>query len=107
MRILFDHGTPAPLIQFLKGHTVTKAKDVGRERLENGELIRKAEEAGFDVLVSTDKNIRYQQNLGGRKIALIVLGNQQWPIVRRHVQTIAACVNNVKPGSFSEVDVPF
>ena len=72
MRILFDNGTPAPLIPFLAGHTVTKAITVGWDGLENGELIRKAEEAGYEILLSTDKNIRYQQNLKGRRIALVV-----------------------------------
>ena len=70
MSILFDHGTPAPLIAFLEGHTVTKAKDRGCDTLTNGDLLAEAERAGFDVLLSTDKNMRYQQNLTGRKIAL-------------------------------------
>jgi hypothetical protein len=72
----------------------------------NGELIRRAEEAGYEVLLSTDKNIRYQQNLQGRKIALIVLGNQQWPVVRLHLDKIAAAVDAATPGSFVEVDIP-
>jgi hypothetical protein len=62
MRILFDHGTPAPLIPFLTGHTVTKAKDAGWYRLMNGALLKAAEEAGFEVLLTTDKNIVTQQN---------------------------------------------
>lgn len=107
MRILFDNGTPAPLIPFLAGHSVTKAITVGWDRLENGDLIRKAEEAGFEILLSTDKNIRYQQNLKGRTIALVVLGNQQWPLVRRYVQAIAARVNAATPGSYTEVEIPY
>lgn len=58
MRILFDHGTPALLIPFLEGHTITKAKDAGWERLVNGDLLRAAEQAGFDVLLTTDKDRR-------------------------------------------------
>jgi hypothetical protein len=77
MLILFDHGTPAPLIPFLKGHAVTKARARGWERISNGELLKAAEAAGFDLLLTTDKRIRYQQNLIGRKIALVVLGNSQ------------------------------
>lgn len=65
MRILFDHGAPAPLIPFLTGHTVTKAKDAGWDRLVNGELLKNAEEAGFELLVTTDKNMVTQQNLKG------------------------------------------
>jgi hypothetical protein len=73
MLILFDHMTPAGIARFLPGHTVTKAKDRGWDRLGNGDLLTVAEEAGFDVLVTGDKNIRYQQNLEGRRMALVVL----------------------------------
>jgi hypothetical protein len=75
MRILFDQGTPAPLIAFPEGHAVTKAKEAGWHRLVNGELLEAAEAAGFELLVTSDKQMKYQQNLQGRKIAIIVLGN--------------------------------
>ncbi len=106
MRILFDHGTPAPLIPFLEGHTVTKAKDMGWERLVNGELLKAAEEAGFEVLLTTDKNMASQQNLKTRTIAIVVLGNSQWRVVQRYVRRIAATVNVATRGSFEEVDIP-
>ena len=77
MRILFDQGTPAPLIPFLEGHTVTQAKDLGWDKVVNGELLKAAEENGFEVLLTTDKNIAAQQNLSGRAIAVVVLGNSQ------------------------------
>jgi hypothetical protein len=107
MRILFDHGTPAPLIPFLTGHTVTKAKDAGWDRLINGELLKAAEETGFEVLVTTDKNMMKQHNLKSRVIAIVVLGNSQWRIVQRHVRKIAAAVDAAMPGSYSEIDIPF
>ncbi len=107
MRVLFDHGAPAPLIPFLQGHTVTKAKDAGWDRLVNGELLKAAEEAGFEVLLTTDKNMVAQQNLKSRAIAIVVLGNSQWRIVQRHVRKIAAVVNAVTPGSYAEIDIPF
>ena len=107
MRILFDHGTPAPLIPFLEGHAVTKAKDMGWERLVNGELLKAAEEAGFEVLLTTDKNMGSQQNLKTRTIAIVVLGNSQWRVVQRYVRRIAASVDAAAPGSFDEVDIPF
>lgn len=106
MRILFDHGTPAPLIPFLTGHTVTKAKDAGWDRLANGELLKASEEAGFEVLLTTDKNIVTQQNLEGRAIAIVVLGNSQWRIVQRHVRKIVSVVNAATRGSYTEVDIP-
>ena len=75
MKILFDNGTPNPIARSLIEHEVTFARKIGWHELENGELIQKAEDAGYQLLLSTDKNIRYQQNLSSRKIALVVLGN--------------------------------
>jgi hypothetical protein len=114
MRILFDHGTPAPLIPFLTGHSVTKAKDAGWDRLVNGELLKAAEQAEFQVLVTTDKNMANQQNLKDRAIAIVVLGNSQWRIVQRHVRKIASAVNAAQPAAmprwkflFSKFVAPF
>jgi hypothetical protein len=107
MRILFDHGAPAPLIPLFIGHTVTKAKDAGWDRLANGALLDAAEAAGFETMVTTDKNMHYQQNLTGRRISIIVLGNAQWPTLRRYVDRVVAAVNEATPGSFTEVEIPF
>jgi hypothetical protein len=107
MKILFDNGTPNPIARSLIGHEVTFARKIGWHKFENGELIQRAEEAGYELLVSTDKNIRYQQNLAGRKMALIVLGQQQWPVVRLHLDKIVAAVNACTPGSYTEVEIPF
>jgi len=106
MRILFDHGTPAPLRSFLVGHVVRDAKAEGWDTFRNGDLLTAAEAAGFDVLITTDKNIRYQQNLAGRTIAIIVLGNAQWPVLRLHAAHVVAAVTAATPGSFAEVDIP-
>ena len=106
MKILFDNGTPKPIARSLPGHSITFARQVGWQELENGELIQQAEEAGFDALLSTDKNIRYQQNLTGRKIALIVLANSQWPIVQLHVEKIIEAINACTPGSYTEIAIP-
>lgn len=105
MRVLFDHGTPAPLIPFLAGHTVTKAKERGWDTLSNGDLLTVAEEAGFDLLLTADKNIRYQQNLEGRRIALVVLSTPQWPVVKLQVDKIVAAVTAATPGSYCEVEL--
>jgi hypothetical protein len=107
MLILFDNGVPSPLRHSFKGHTVVEAIDRGWERLANGELLEVAETAGFEVLLTTDKNIRYQQNLTGRKIAFVVLGNPQWPVARRYVERIVAAVGAATPGSYAEVVIPF
>ncbi|HEY1754391.1 MAG TPA: DUF5615 family PIN-like protein [Bryobacteraceae bacterium] len=106
MRILFDHNTPRGIAGHLAGHTVTKAKERGWDRLTNGDLLAAAEKAGFDLLLTADKNMRYQQNLCGRAIALVVLGQSAWPLVRTHLEKIAAAVNAAAPGSFMEVEIP-
>jgi len=108
MLILFDHGTPRGLARALPGHTVTEAKARGWDRLNNGDLLKVAEEAGFELLLTTDQRIRYQQNLTGRKIAIVVLGGStKWSRVRLHFERIAAAVNAAEPGWYTEVDVPF
>ncbi len=107
MLILFDNGTPAPLRHFLKGHTVVEAIERGWDRLTNGELIAAAEAAGFELLLTTDKNIRHQQNLTGRKIAFVVIGNQQWPTLRRYIARVVEAVDAATPGSYTEVEIPF
>jgi hypothetical protein len=106
MRVLFDQATPVPIRPFLEGHTVSTAAHEGWDRLQNGELLNAAEAAGFDVLLTTDKNIRHQQNLAGRKISIIVLGRQQWPEVRPHVHLVIAAVDAAKAGTYVEVEIP-
>src|SRR5216684_1631783 len=105
MLILFDHGTPAPLRLFLTDHSVKKAKDLGWDTLSNGELLRAAEEAAFEVFLTTDKNIPYQQNLAERVIAIVVLGNSRCPVVQRYVDRVVAAVSAAKPGTYSEVEI--
>jgi hypothetical protein len=106
MRILFDHVTPSGVARFLRGHTVTKARELGWDTLANGDLLVEAERAGFDVVLTADKNMRFQQNLRGRRIALVVLSTPQWPIVGLHGEKIAAAVNAATPGSYTEVHFP-
>jgi len=100
MLILFDHVTPSGIARYLAGHNVTKAKDRGWDRLSNGELLAEAGRAGFDVLLTADKNMRYQQNLRGRRMAVVVLSTPQWPVVRLHMEKIAAT-----PGSYAQVNL--
>jgi hypothetical protein len=108
MLILFDHGTPKGLARVLSGHTVATAQSRGWDRLANGLLLDAAEQAGFDLMLSTDQGIRYQQNLAGREIALVVLtGSTKWSRVRSHLERIAAAVNAAQPASYTEVAIPF
>ncbi len=107
MRILFDHNTPRGIASHLVGHNSTEAKERGWEKLTNGALLVVAEEAGFDLLLTADKNMRYQQNLSGRKIAIVVLGNSPRRLVRQHLDEIAAAVNAATLGSYARVEIPF
>jgi hypothetical protein len=107
MLILFDHSTPGPLAAYLTGHRVTKAKDRGWDRLTNGDLLAEAERAGFEILLTADNSIRYQQNLLGRRIALVVLTTPQWPRVQLHIGKILAAVDAATPGSYVEVEIPY
>jgi hypothetical protein len=81
MRVLFDQGTPVPLRPFLSGHAIRTAAE-------------------------TDKKIRHQQNLAGRRIAIVVLGQARWPLVRVHVARVVAAVNAATPGGYVEVEIP-
>ena len=96
-----------PIRPYLVGHSVRTAAQQGWDRLVNGDLLSIAEQAGFDLLLTTDKNMRYQQDLSNRKIAIIVLGQQQWPQLRPHIQRVINAVNAAVPGSYLEVDIPF
>ena len=106
MRVLFDQGVPRGLAASLRVHEVTEARAMNWERISNGELLRLAEGAGFQLIVTTDKNVRYQQKLEGRKIAIVVLGNSPWWLVRRHLDEIVSAVNGAGPGSYTEVEIP-
>jgi hypothetical protein len=106
MRVLFDQATPVPIRPYLEGHWVRTASQEGWDTLRNGDLLSAAEQAGFDLLLTTDKNMRYQQNLAGRRIAIIILGKQQWPQLRPFVQLVVEAVNASTPGSCVEVEIP-
>jgi PIN like domain len=105
--ILLDNNVPRGLARALTGHVVTEARERGWAAFKNGDLLRVAEEAGFDVLVTADKNIRYQQNVEGRKIAIVALAQSRWGLVRRMLAEIAAAVHACTPGSYAEVEIPF
>jgi hypothetical protein len=108
MLILFDHGTPKGLARALPSHTIVTSYSKGWDKIANGALLDAAEQSAFDLLLTTDGNIRYQQNLAGRRIALVVLtGSTKWTRIRLCVDRIAAAVNAATPGSYQEVFIPF
>jgi len=103
MNILFDQNMPKKLRRHLKGHVVTTAFAMGWDRTVNGASIKAAEAAGFDVFVTGDQKLAYQQNLAERKIAIVELTKNNWPIVKIHAEEIAAAVDACVPGSYVRV----
>ena len=99
MKVLFDQGTPAPLRKSLTSHEVITAHEQRWSQLQNGELIAAAEVAGFEVFVTTDKNLKYQQNLAGRSLAIIVLLTTSWPRIKNHLPTAVAAIDQAQKGS--------
>lgn len=106
MRILFDQGTPAPLRRFLTQHEVVTAYERGWAQLKNGSLLDAAEAEGFALLVTTDTNLRYQQNLAARRIAIVVLSTTSWPRIQRAIDLVVQAVDAVILGSYAEVAIP-
>jgi hypothetical protein len=105
MLILFDHGVPRGIARALLSHTVKEAKAQGWDTLSNGDLLKAAEDAGFDVLLTTDTNLPFQQNLKGRKLTIVIISKNRWSLVRPSMQRIAGVVNTAKPGTCTVVDI--
>lgn len=106
MNMLFDQGTPVPLRRHLEGHHVVTAYEAGWSTLRNGQLLDAAERDGFDLLITTDQNLRYQQNLNRRHLAILVLGTTSWPRIQQHIDTIREHIAQVTAGSYQEVPIP-
>lgn len=104
MKILFDQGVPVPLRRFLHPSSVDTATENGWSQLTNGSLIESAEREGYDVLITTEQNLRYQQNLTHRKIAILVLKTTSWPRIKKSVQKVAEELQKVTPAAFLELD---
>jgi hypothetical protein len=103
MKILFDQGTPVPLRKHLADHEVFTAFEKTWSHLKNGELLKRAEDEGFEVLVTTDQNLRYQQNLQDRKIAIVVLMSTSWPKIQKSVAKVIEAISLTKAGDYLEI----
>jgi len=101
MKVLFDHGTPVPLRHALTGHSVSTAYEMGWANLDNGALL-KAAEREFDILITTDQNLRYQQALSGRRLAILVLPTTSWPRMQTNLDRIRNILNAMRPGELTE-----
>ena len=105
MKVLFDANTPVPLARALRGHAVTCAQELGWQGLENGALLDAAEQAGFDVLVTCDQNVSYQQNFKNRGLAVAILSTNHWPSLRPVAARIATAVDFVQRGQVVKIDI--
>ncbi len=105
MKILFDQGTPAPLRHHLAGHSVDTAYERGWSDLRNGDLLTEAEENGYQLLITADQNIRYQQNLTGRLLGILVLRSTSWPRMQLRIEDIRIVVDGMQPGDYKEISV--
>ena len=105
MKILFDQGTPRPLRNFLSEHTVDTSAGRGWSELSNGDLLDIAESEGYDLLITTDRNLRHQQNLAGRRLAVIALLSGAWPYAQSRIEEIRAAIAEAQPGELKEVQI--
>ena len=103
MKILFDQGVPVPLSQELPGWDITTAYRMGWSQLSNGALLAAAEQAEVDIFVTTDQNLRYQQNLKDRRIGIVVLPTTCWPDIQPHAGKIREALKKVQSGDYLEL----
>ena len=105
MRILFDQGTPAPLRQQLARHTIDTAFERGWSNWHNSALLDVVEQEGYDLLITTDQNWRYQLNLADRQLAIIVLLSTSWPRIQLRIDEIQAAIDSTAPGDYKEIPI--
>jgi predicted nuclease of predicted toxin-antitoxin system len=106
MKVLFDQGTPVPLRDYLPNHKVETAYEKGWSNLKNGDLLTQAEAEGFDVLVTTDQNLRYQQDLSRRKVSVVVLLTTNWRQIKNNVVIVTQALDKIRAGSYEEISFP-
>ena len=105
MRILLDHDTPRPLRRYLTEHTVDTANEKGWAELGNGNLLDNAEREGYEIMITADQSMRYQQNLGRRQMAVIVLLSNRWAEVQMRIEEIRAALEGIQPGELREIPI--
>ena len=105
MKILFDQGTPVPLRDHLTHHSVDTSFERGWSNLKNGDLLDKAEQNGYQLLITTDQNLRYQQNLADRQLAIIVLMSTSWPRIQLRIHEIQKAIDEIVSGNYTEISI--
>jgi hypothetical protein len=105
MRLIFDQGVPHPLRRYLVNHLVDTSAELGWSTLQNGDLLEVAEKAGYDALITTDQNLRYQQNLTARTLAIVVLRSTSWPKMQQRLEDICQAIDAVRVGDYLEIEL--
>ena len=105
MKVLFDQGTPAPLRHHLAEHSIDTAFEMGWSNLRNGELLDRAEEGNYELLITTDQQLRHQQNFATRQLAVLVLLTTSWPRIQSKVPEIREVINRMQPSDYREVSI--
>ena len=105
MKILFDQGTPAPPRLHIVEHSVNTAFDMGWSSVRNGELLDLAEQDGYEVLITTDQQLRNQQNLSDRQIAVLVLLSTSWPRIKLRIDEIRKVLDGIRPREYREMSI--
>lgn len=105
MKILVDECVPVKLVRLLAGHTFVTAQEKGWGSFKNGQLLSLAEPE-FDLFLTCDRNLQYQQNLKGRRIAILLLSTNHWPTLKRQANLVQAALGKIQPGQFLTVEIP-
>ena len=105
MKVLLDECTPRVVKKRLPMHDISTVQEMGWAGIKNGELLKLAE-AQFEVFITTDKNLRYQQNLTGRACAVLVLPSNQVPVVERVMPDIEVALQTIRAGDYVEIPLP-
>jgi hypothetical protein len=105
MNILFDNSVPWGISRFLEGHTVKSAKKMGWATLENGNLLTAAELGGFDVLITSDQNLPYQQSFTTRRIAVLILSTNHWPTIERVVARVSSAIDFLQASQVVRLEI--
>jgi hypothetical protein len=105
MQVLFDQGTPVPLRRHLPHHSIFTVFEKGWSTKQNGDLLRTAEQQGFEILVTTDQNLKYQQNLASYGIGIVVLPTTSWPRIEKSIDRVVNAIDGMKPGGYLEVEL--
>ena len=105
MKILFDNSVPWGISRHLAGHTIQSAKKMGWATLENGNLLTAAEAVGFDILITSDQNLPYQQSFTTRKIAVLILSTNHWPTIEPEVARVKSAVDFLQAGQVIRLEI--